>query len=152
MSNLGSVRFPKVRVTERWSSQSVESDSEVVVESVSSSGAGWYAWPSGEVFRDYKYLSAEIYFVRENIFNPRGNMFLLRKYILCAEIISTSPEICLLLPENIFMFCKKCWASPEFYLLPRKLFVVPFVSHARIFYFHARIFLFRAILGQAVMP
>ena len=28
-----------------------------------------YAWPSGEVFRDYKYLYAEIYFVPGNFFN-----------------------------------------------------------------------------------
>ena len=31
--------------------------------------AGNYAWPSGEVFRDYKYLYAEIYFVPGNFFN-----------------------------------------------------------------------------------
>jgi hypothetical protein len=29
-----------------------------------------YAWPSGEVFRDYIYLFAEIYFVYEFFFNP----------------------------------------------------------------------------------
>jgi len=99
-------------------------------------------------------LCADIFSTSPEICFCSENIFICpRKYILCAEIFSTPPDFCFLLPENIFMFCGNCWTSPEFYSLPRKYLVHPifFVSHARIFCFHARIFYF-SHFGQALMP
>jgi hypothetical protein len=165
--------FGPIRRTKKFETNVIYPWPKLIKKTISISIHFRYGGPCVEVFRDFTYLSAEIYFVPGNIFNFPGNLFLL------AEIFSTPPEICFC-SENIFICPRKnilchrnifnlpgflfhcpdfCFCSPkiflcsaeivgyppEFYSLPRKYLVHPlfFVSHARIFCFYAQIICFQ---------
>ena len=113
-----------------------------------------YAWPSGEVFRDYKYLSAEIYFVRGNILNLPRNMFLLRKhfylspkkYFVCGNIFNP-PGFLFFAPRKHFHVLQKMLSIPGIlFTSPKIICSCPF------FLYHMHGFFVSIHFGWAVMP
>ena len=113
-----------------------------------------YAWPSGEVFRDYKYLSAEIYLCAE-IFSTCADFFFWspKIYFLCGNIFNT-PRFLFFAPRKYFHVLQKMLGIPGILFTSPKIICCAlfFCITCADFLFPCTDFLFRAILGQAVMP
>jgi len=121
------------------------------------SNAQAYAWPSGEVFRDLTYLSADYFFCAETFF-VRGFFFLYAEFFLFAPKIYSVHGNIFNLPRIYFFhhpdfcFCspKTFWCSAEIvghpqnfiYFPENTLFIPKFIVS------QCADFLFPAILGE----
>jgi hypothetical protein len=109
----------------------------------------FYAWPSGEVFQDLRYLPTVFFFAR-NFFFVCGNIFICpRKNILCTKTFSTPPDFFFHRPDFCFCSPKTFWCSAEIVGHPRNFIHFPENSWFIHFFFVSPCAdgLFPAILG-----
>ena len=112
-----------------------------------------YACPSGEVFRDYKYLPVEIFFVRGNIFTPQILFFQPPQHYQVRRFFVSLHRFFVSLRRFLFHCADICFTAWIFYftaqifcllfcLLPKKLFGVlrKLLSIPRILFSSPKIF------------